>query len=158
MTTGNDSRKLTATEIAGLPAGLVKAVDIAGVELVGRHSWVSRLAMLIGRGAQIVVRGRRVFWPRLQADFSDDAVAMSLLAHELVHVWQYANGMTLWAYILRERGVYRYQLDGRSYGAYGYEQQAAMVEDWVRLHNGLAARWGHGVDRKSLEAIVPFHD
>ena len=158
MTTGNDSRKLTAAEIAGLPPGLVAMVDIAGIELVRRHSWVSRLAMLIGRGAQIVVRGKRVFWPRLLADFSHDAVAMSLLAHELVHVWQYANGMTLWAYIRRERGVYRYRLDGRAYTAYGYEQQAAMVEDWVRLRHGLAARWGTGVDMAALEAIVPFHD
>ena len=136
--------------------GLVAAVDIDHVELVPHHSWVSRLAMLVGRGPQIVVRGRCIFWPRLAADMSHDAVGMSLLAHELVHVWQYASGLTLLGYILRERGVYHYRLEDRVFTAYGYEQQAAMVEDWVRMSYGLSARWGQGVDMPALEAIVPF--
>ena len=156
MVRSNDSRRLSTAEIAGLPPGLVAAVDVENVELVAVHSWVSRLAILVGRGPQIVVRGRRVFWPGLTADMSHDRIAMSLLAHELVHVWQYAKGMTLWRYIWRERGVYAYRLDGREFTAYGYEQQAAMVEDWARLNGGLPARWGEKVDKPALEAIVPF--
>ena len=156
MRRSNDSRRLTTAEIAALPPGLVAAVDIASVELVRRHSWVSHLAMLIGRGPQIVVRGRRIFWAGLREDVSADPVALSLLAHELVHIWQYAHGLTLWRYILRERGVYRYRPDGRGFTAYGYEQQAAMVEDWVRMSFGLRPRWGEGVDKPALEAIVPF--
>jgi len=152
---GLSTRTLTSDEIAGLPQGLVAAVPFAEVRLVGRHHWVSMLAQMVGRGPQIVVRGRRIFWPHMLADFSGDARMMSLLAHELVHVWQYETGMTLWRYILRERGRYHYRIDGRDYVAYGYEQQAAMVEDWMRLRAGFAPRYGE-VDLEMLEAIVPF--
>jgi len=149
------TRPLTTAEIDALPSGLVAAVTVAQVRLVATHHWVSWLARLVGRGAQIVVRGRRIHWPRLPADISDNAVAMSLLAHELVHVWQYETGMTLWRYILRERGQYHYPIDGRDYVDYGYEQQAAMMEDWMRLQAGLAPRYGK-VDIPALEAILPF--
>lgn len=150
------SRLLTAAEIAALPPGLVAAVDVAAVRLVGTAHPVSWLARLIGRGEQVVVRGRHIFWPRLPDDMSHDPAMMAVLAHELVHVWQYANGMTLWRYVLRERGVYDYQLDGRTFLAYGYEQQAAMVEDWARLSAGLPVRWGRGVDMEALQATAPF--
>jgi hypothetical protein len=148
-------RPLTASEIDALPAGLVAAVPIAEVRLVARHHWVSWLAQMIGRGPQIVVRGRRIFWPRLLPDFSGDARTMSLLAHELVHVWQYGTGMTLWRYTLRERGQYHYGIDGRPYTDYGYEQQAAIMEDWMRLRAELPPRYGE-VDSETLKAIIPF--
>ena len=149
-------RRLTPDEINALPAGLAVVLPLDSVRLVSGHHWVSWLARLIGRGAQIVVRGRKVFWPRLLPDVSAHPLAMSLLAHELVHVWQYENGLTLWRYILHERGQYHYQIDGRVYTDYGYEQQAAMVEDWMRLRAGLGARYGDGVDQDTLETIVPF--
>lgn len=150
-------RQLTEAEIAALPRGLVDAVDVDRVELIGRHHWVSWLAMLVWRGPQIVVRGHQIFWPGLQADYSGDVHRLSMLAHELVHVWQYANGMTLWRYVLREHGVYHYRLDGRPFTAYGYEQQAAMVEDWVRLRGGLKTRWATGpVDAAHLQGLTPF--
>jgi len=156
MISGKDSRRLTPAEIGALPHGLVAAIDVTTVELVPAHSWVSHLARLIGRGTQIVVRGRRIFWPGLQQDFSASPVHLAMLAHELVHVWQYANGMTLLRYVVRERGLYRYQLDGRPFEAYGYEQQAAMVEDWVRLKATLPPRWGQGVTLPRLEDTIPF--
>ena len=148
-------RPLTAAEINALPTGLLDVVPFAEVRLVDGHHWVSYLARLVGRGPQIVVRGRRIFWPHLPADMSGNAVAMSLLAHELVHVWQYETGMTLWHYILRERGQYHYKLDGRAYVDYGYEQQAAMMEDWMRLHARLAPRYSE-VNIPALEAILSF--
>ncbi|CAL4868606.1 hypothetical protein MMA231_02894 [Asticcacaulis sp. MM231] len=150
------TRRLTVDEINALPAGLAAVIPLDRVRLVSRHHWVSWLAQLIGRGTQIVVRGRKVFWPRLLPDVSAHPLAMSLLAHELVHVWQYENGLTLWRYILRERGQYHYCIDGRAYTDYGYEQQAAMVEDWMRLRAGLKPRYGDGVDIQGLEALVPF--
>ena len=148
-------RALTPTEIKALPTGLLAAVPFEDVRLVDTHHWVSHLARLIGRGTQIVVRGGRIFWPHLPADISGNAVAMSLLAHELVHVWQYENGLTLWRYILRERGQYHYRIDGRAYTDYGYEQQAAMMEDWMRLRAGLTPRYGE-VDSTTLKGIIPF--
>ena len=148
-------RALTPTEIKALPTGLLAAVPFEDVRLVDTHHWVSHLARLIGRGTQIVVRGRRIFWPHLPADISGNAVAMSLLAHELVHVWQYENGLTLWRYVWRERGQYYYRIDGRPYTDYGYEQQAAMIEDWMRLQSGIAPRYGQ-VDSGALKEIIPF--
>ncbi|WP_303832233.1 hypothetical protein [Asticcacaulis taihuensis] len=148
-------RPLTAAEINALPIGLLDAVPFQAVRLIDDHHWVSWLARLVGRGPQIVVRGRRIFWPRLPADMSDNAVAMSLLAHELVHVWQYETGMTLLRYVWRERGRYHYRLDGRSYTDYGYEQQAAIMEDWMRLRAGLPPRYGD-VTISTLVAILPF--
>lgn len=150
-------RGLTVTEVSALPPGLVAAIDVAGVELVQAHLWVSWLAMLIGRGPQIVVRGRRIFWPHLPADVSGDPGLLAVLAHELTHVWQYAHGMTLWRYVLRERGRYGYVLDGRPFEAYGYEQQASIVEDWVRVQLGLVTRHSERLVRmRDLARVVPF--
>lgn len=148
-------RPLTAAEINNLPIGLLDAMPFEAVRLIDGHHWVSWLAQWIGRGPQIVVRGRRIFWPHLPADMSDNAVAMSLLAHELVHVWQYETGMTLWRYIRRERGQYHYRIDDRAYTDYGYEQQAAMMEDWMRLRAGLPPRYSE-VIISTLVAKLPF--
>ena len=148
-------RPLTPAEINALPTGLLAVVPFEAVRLIDGHHWVSWLARLIGRGPQIVVRGRRIFWPRLPADMSDNAVSMSLLAHELVHVWQYEIGMTLWRYVWRERGQYHYRIEGGAYSDYGYEQQAAMMEDWMRLRSGLAPRYSE-VDLTTLKEIIPF--
>ena len=148
-------RPLTVAEINALPTGLLAAVPFEAVRLIDGHHWVSWLARLIGRGPQIVVRGRQIFWPHLPADMSGSPVAMSLLAHELVHVWQYEIGMTLWRYVWRERGQYHYRIDGRAYTDYGYEQQAAMMEDWMRLRAGLPSRYSE-VDLSTLKEIIPF--
>lgn len=133
----SQTRSLTLAEIVALP----DALPVRAARLVDAEHWVSILARLIGRGAQIVVRGDRIFWPGAPTDMSDDPTLLALLAHELTHVWQYANGMTLLRYVWRERGVYAYRLDGRPFSAYGYEQQAAMIEDWLRLSHGLSPRW-----------------
>lgn len=150
-------RSLTPAEIAALPAGLIAAVPVEAVRLIGRAHPVSRLAGLIGRGPLIVVRGRRIFWPDLTGDLSERPDHLALLAHELTHVWQYESGMTLWRYLWRERGRYRYRLiPDKAFTDYGYEQQAAMVEDWVRGLNGLPPRWGRAADAPSLPAHLPF--
>lgn len=155
-------RSLTPAEIAALPAGLAAAVDMAEVELVAGHHPLSRLSQALRGYALIVVRGRRVFWPGLTGDMGGDRLRMTVLGHELVHVWQYANGMTLLSYGLRDvigrMGRYAYRLvAGKPYAAYGYEQQAAMVEDWMRLKAGLAPNHGPAdLDAAALEAVVPF--
>lgn len=154
-------RRLTPAEIAALPPGLAAAVDVASVGLTARPHPLSWLSRALRGYAVILVRGRRVFWPHLPDDMSGDREAMTLLGHELVHVWQYANGMNVVSYVLRDvagnLGRYAYRLrPGKAYGAYSYEQQAAMVEDWMRLDTGLGARWGRGIDKAALEALVPF--
>ncbi len=155
-------RPLTSAEVAALPPGLVAAVDIAAVRLVAGHHPLSRLSLAVRGFAVILVRGQSVFWPGLVKDMSDDATAMTILGHELVHVWQYAHGMTVWGYLWRDvicrLGRYDYRLTpGKAFEAYGYEQQAAMVEDWMRLDAGQPTRWSRtAIDKAALAAIVPF--
>ncbi len=154
-------RRLTPAEIAGLPLGLAAEVDVDAIELVGAPHPLSRLSKVLRGHALILVRGRRVFWPDLPEDMSGDREALTILGHELVHVWQYANGMTaaryVWRDVIGNFGGYAYRLKpDRRYEAYSYEQQAAMVEDWMRLDAGLGVRWGRAIDKPALEALVPF--
>jgi hypothetical protein len=154
-------RPLTAAECRALPPGLLAVVPAGEVVLIARHHPLSLLSQTLRGYALIVVRGRRIFWPGLTADMSQDAGRLSVLAHELVHVWQYETGMTLLKYVWRDvilrQGRYRYRLQpGKAFTAYGYEQQAAMLEDWVRLGAGMNVHWGHGVESDALEAVVPF--
>jgi hypothetical protein len=153
---------LTASEIAALPAGLVAAVQISDVRLVDRHHPVSRFSQVFRGHALIVVRGLQIFWPGLPADLSRDKDQLSVLAHELVHVWQYCGGMTLFHYLLRDivcnLGRYNYRLRAeKPFKDYAFEQQAAMMEDWMRLKDGRKIRFGQGpVDADALAAKVPF--
>ena len=160
-------RALTAAEIGALPPGLLAVVPSDEVVLIAAHHPLSLLSQTLRGYALIVVRGRRIFWPGLVADMSGDAGRLSVLAHELVHVWQYETGMTLSKYVMRDvigrLGRYAYRLEpGKVFTAYGYEQQAAMMEDWVRMRHGLFAHYGRpsdpegAVDMKALEAVVPF--
>lgn len=150
-------RPLTLSERTALPAGLIAAVPVEAVRLIGRAHPLSWLSQALGCGPLIVVRGQHIFWPDLTADLSARPEVLALLAHELTHVWQYANGLTVWRYLWRERGRYRYRLiPGKAFTDYGYEQQAAMVEDWVRDRNGLPPRWGRAADVQSLPTCLPF--
>ena len=69
--------------------------------------------------------------------------------------------MTVWRYIWRDvignLGRYSYKLEaGKPFDAYAFEQQAAMVEDWVLLSHGLPQRYGAlGTTRKALADLVP---
>jgi len=160
-------RALTDAEIQALPPGLLAAVPSGEVTLIAAHHPLSLISQTVRGYALIVVRGRQIFWPGLVADMSGDSAKLSVLAHELVHVWQYETGMTLikyvWRDLIRRLGRYAYRLQpGKPFTAYGYEQQAAMVEDWMRLSHGLFAHYGRpnrpggAVDMTELEAVVPF--
>jgi hypothetical protein len=89
---------------------------------------------------QSVVRGPRIFWAAAPTE-ARTAHERAHLAHELVHVWQYLHlGRTGLELLLHRR--YRYRLEaGAPFSSYGYEQQAAIVEDSVRMASGLPVRW-----------------
>ena len=99
--TSASSRPLTAAERAALPPGLV-AVMPEDVALRNQHHPFSHLSRWLRGYAVILVRGRTIFWPNLGDDLSRSPVMLSVLAHELVHVWQYGTGMTLLSYIWRD--------------------------------------------------------
>jgi hypothetical protein len=158
-------RPLSAAERALADQVFGAALDAARVRMVGQEHWASAGAVLLGRGQQLVVRGDRIFVPRGKSgmappDFCTQGPAMTaLLAHELTHVWQYQNGyMTGATYILSFNWRYDYALEpGLEFLDYGFEQQASIVEDYVRLSHGLRPRRArHPVKAASLRGLMPF--
>lgn len=106
----------------------------------------------------ITPNGERYFPVKnYRSDFSGNAADMSWMIHELTHVWQSQRGM--W---VRTRGTlnrnYAYgdltktKLD---FLDQGIEVQAALVEDYYRLTNKIAARHGSG-SLSDYDAIIPF--
>lgn len=126
---------MSAAERLLLPPPLACAVDLDEVRIVRR--WHTLLAAAL---KVTIVRGPRIFW----ANAPEEAKALgerAHLAHELVHVWQYRALKRSGVELLLSR-FYRYRLDSsRAFLSYGYEQQAAIVEDFMRLKEGAGPRW-----------------
>lgn len=128
-------RPLTDAERALLPPPLANAVDLGRVRVVRR--WHTPLAAAL---KVTIVRGARIFWANAPVEAAT-LLARAHLAHELTHVWQYQALRRTGLELLSSR-FYRYRLDpARVFLSYGYEQQAAIVEDYVRLTGGDAPRW-----------------
>ncbi|RVT85968.1 hypothetical protein DXV76_09190 [Rhodobacteraceae bacterium CCMM004] len=121
---------------------------------------VSTAAFVLGE----TVFYRRDLWaPDLVAGYPRTlplADAM-LLAHELTHVWQWQNRETTGFSPMRvaaEQAAddpYLFVLDDRPFAAYGYEQQASLVEEYVccRALDPEGARTGRL--RALLEPVFP---
>jgi len=83
-------------------------------------------------------------------DFTLDTILkQSWFIHELVHVWQYQQGVKLIRTALFDR-KYNYVLhQGKQFFQYGIEQQAQMVQDYfIRLHTGQSCQ--------DLATCIPF--
>jgi|SRR5579862_5164568 len=89
------------------------------------------------------------------ADFSKAPVEdQAALLHELTHVWQRQNNtMNLEAAFAKEmlkhkfnyRKTNDYTLEpGKDFNAYGFEQQAGIIEDYVRVSHGRAPLYNQG--------------
>jgi hypothetical protein len=154
------NRPLSDAEIKALPGRMADMIDLKRVRLINaRHpvGWLARY--ILGHRHVIVVRGSNIYWPRLPEDLSAKPELIGLLAHELTHVWQYQRGMNIFKYMFRERGRYKYKLlPDQPFKKYGYEQQAAMVEDWARLNHRCMARYNHRCSVRDLSVLVPFAD
>ena len=136
-------RALTPSERGLAPPPLASAIDLGAVRIVARwHTPVARLFNVT------VVRGARIFW----ANAPVEAVSLferAHLAHEIVHVWQYKALRRTGLELLASR-VYRYRLThGRPFVSYGYEQQASIVEDFIRMRAG-------AMPRRALGSIAPI--
>ncbi len=121
--------------MALLPSQLAGAVDINAVRITRRfHNPVAALLKVT------IVRGARIFWSSAPVEVTTLS-ERAHLAHELTHVWQYRALRRTGLELLASR-TYHYRLDpGRVFLSYGYEQQAAMVEDFVRIKDGAPPRW-----------------
>jgi len=101
------------------------------------------------------------------ADYSDpkvDGESKSNFVHEFVHVWQYYHGITKLSALylmVRYRSdyanlAYQYDLsDNDDLTDYNIEQQAAIIEDFWRIKNGLSPSKNTGSDR-SLSTYAKF--
>ncbi|HEX7095373.1 MAG TPA: DUF4157 domain-containing protein [Acidimicrobiales bacterium] len=116
-------RRLSDEEIA--------AYDLVPAD-IARRAFVQRVPLL-PRGASGMTIGRFVF---LLRDDRRDGTSR-LLAHELVHVWQYRrygyllfSARYLWHYA---RGLVRLRSHKRAYRAIPAEAEAyALAEEWAR--------------------------
>lgn len=132
---GAPARRLTQSERALLPPALAAGVDFDRVRIL--RAAHNLYAALMGIS---VVRGSRIFWPHAPAE-ATSLSERAHLAHELTHVWQYQALKRSGLGILMERR-YRYELaPGLRFEDFGAEQQAAIVEDGVRIASGAAPRW-----------------
>jgi hypothetical protein len=142
-------RALTDPERILLPSPLAAGVDFSAVRIFPRAHNPYAALMRIS-----VVRGSRIFWPGAPTEAASLA-ERAHLAHELTHVWQYQALKRSGIELLFSR-VYRYRLDpAREFLSYGHEQQAAIVEDYVRLCGGGACRWTEGEGaRADYERVI----
>ncbi|MFC3901840.1 hypothetical protein SAMN05421749_101502 [Acinetobacter marinus] len=124
-------RALTVGEIALARSIFAEHLDYAKVEIVSHRLVLSHYA--------ISPNGHIYFSPKdWRADFSKESLAIqSWLIHELTHVWQVQQGISVVKKALFDRR-YRYVLQlGKSFLNYGIEQQAQMVQDYfLKSHRG----------------------
>jgi hypothetical protein len=111
VTKNSNNRAVCESEVWATPEILRPLVTHLSIRLINHAHPLSLISQWLGKGALIVVRGRRIFWPSLPHDTSHNPETLAILLHEALHVWQYKKGMTGLKYILRERGVYKYNID-----------------------------------------------
>jgi hypothetical protein len=117
-----------------LPAPLAQSIDLDRVLILPR--WHTPVAAVL---KVTVVRDWRIFWNGAPAEAATISQCAHL-AHELVHVWQYQALCRTGLELLWSRR-YDYALEaGKPFADYGYEQQASIVEDFVRLTAGARPR------------------
>ncbi|OCW56736.1 hypothetical protein [Hoeflea olei] len=116
---------------------------------MSREAFISRSAEALGQRSEAVTLGNNVFYRKNQyaADFARgfpevvNLSDLSLLAHELVHVWQHQNrartGYSLPAVArehLQYKDPYAYAIKpGKPFLDYRFEQQGRMMQDYVFL-------------------------
>lgn len=146
-------RRLTEGEIALSRSIFGNAVDYAQVGIV-RRKW----AFFQPRETVMAPRGSIHFHPRGTLYRDDFAAAglddQGLFIHEMVHVWQHQQGITL---PLRRHPFCRYDYairPGLRFERYGIEQQAEIVRHAFLLRRG--ARVIGAPPLGIYEGILPF--
>ncbi len=134
MTQSLPQRPLTEQETQHIPQFIAKSIALPNIRIVNRPwTWLTPPRITVARGYNI-------FWPGAPRD-AVTVAQIAHLVHEVVHVWQYKHlgvGMYSWRWLDRRYG---YLLrGGEDFLRFGLEQQASIIEDMVRLQNGLPHR------------------
>lgn len=165
-------RLLTSGEIALAKTVFGDSIDYARVRLHDRRI----LPPGFQKRHQAVAKGDHISFPRsaYADDFSveKDAFKQSVFIHELVHVWQHQNRIlstpqeaakALLRHKFNYQKAYPYRLDAApDLLHYGFEQQAAMIQDYFLLtrHNEPRSYKGRRIDavapglREKYEAVL----
>ena len=138
-----NTRKLSEGERAMAMSVFGDALNLDAIEVRYKN------AIPMQDASTFVTPNGHVYIPkyyRLVRDFSAVDLDMDLKAtfiHELMHVYQYQNGMAVKIRGLFSWAVsYEYTWDThKSFGSYRMEQQATIVGDYFLRKNGLGARW-----------------
>lgn len=146
-------RALTQRERALAQSVFQNAIDFDRVRIHKRKWWWFQ-----PRGITMAPDGHLWFHPDNDLfcdDFCDrDLGLQGLFIHELVHVWQYQQGIFL---PLKRHPFCRYDYSlkpGWRLQQYGLEQQAEIVRHYFLLKNGRTVPGAPAVD--VYEAILPF--
>lgn len=137
------SRKLTQGEIALAQSVFGKHICLEDVQL--------KTAWWVLKNYAVSPNGNIYFHPTdWTADFASETLGkQSWLIHELTHVWQLQQGLKVVRGALINRR-YDYVLEtGKSFFAYGIEQQARMVQDYF-------IRRQRGEDCRPWQQCIPF--
>ncbi len=154
------SRALTSGELRVARSVFGTALNVGSVRVHNRPYFV-------GQGRRVAMTPNGEIWFRSEdylPDFSSDLDNAAWLVHELTHAWQFQSGRSV-----RVRGFfeqssrlfgadpYRYgELDAtKPFLSFSNEQQAAIVEDYFRLTNGLGPRRGSG-QLAAYRRVIPF--
>jgi hypothetical protein len=135
-------RGLAAGEVALLREAFGDRVDYDSVRIrLGAGRNVAAIAAFRNRNTAITLRRRIYFRVHYSDDFAEaDAIAQSLLHHEMTHVWQYSK-LGVAGFLARyardlagcrfsARAMYRYDEGETRFAGARLEAQAQMVGDY----------------------------
>ncbi len=136
-------RKLTNGEIELAKTIFSHHLDYSRIQVIAHRFVLSHYAL----SPNGHIYFNRQDW---KTDFSLESLELqSWLIHELTHVWQVQQGISVIKKALFDRR-YRYVIKfGKSFFNYGIEQQAQMVQDYfIRMNRGEGC--------ESLRQCIPF--
>ena len=153
-------RGLTPAEARLAASVFGSALDASRVRIHGRRYLLGQ-----GRGVAMSPNGNIYFRAEdYRTDFTTNLGDAAWLIHELTHAWQHQQGIPVRLRGLLEqlsrvwgRNPYAYgRIDpARPFRSYGLEQQAAIVEDFLRVRSGAEPRYGSG-PLVEYRAAIPF--
>jgi len=149
------SRPLTGGEIKMLQAVYGDSIDYDEVRVYHKTFWWLQVR------SQFITPNGNIYAPnRLYRDdysLDPDLGLCAVFVHDLTHVWQWQNGVTVWLVGMFDRKYTYAFTPGKTFASYGLEQQASIVEDYARLNYGIGLRSAvNNPTVGQLNSILPF--